>query len=255
MYLKKLKKSLTDIDSFLDFSISTPEFEAWISNTTRYLENIFEKESSEVSDFKKLFESLYILEANNLSIEWISAYGNYLKKAKILLRSFIEEAEELKTQCIKNEDASVLGVNKTKVFIVHGHDDAVKIEMARVLEKLKLEAVILHEKASSGSTIIEKIEDYSDVGFAIILYTACDVGGKDKNNLKNRARQNLVLEHGFFMGKLGRANVATFVKGNIETPSDIGGVVYSSMDNGDWKLKLVKELKSAGYNVDANDLT
>lgn len=150
-----------------------------------------------------------------------------------------------------NEDT----VDCTKVFIVHGHDDLAKTETARFVEKIGFEPIILHEQASGGKTIIEKIEEYSNVGFGVVLYTPCDIGGKfeDKPNLQSRARQNVVFEHGFLNGKLGRKNVCALVKGSIETPNDISGVVYVPMDShGAWKLALAKEMRSSGYNVDMN---
>lgn len=144
-------------------------------------------------------------------------------------------------------------LDQTQVFVVHGHDEGVKQEVARFVEKLDLKPIILHEQASSGRTIIEKIEDYSNVGFAIVLYTPCDVGAPkgDQGNLRDRARQNVVFEHGYLIGKIGRKNVCALVKDDVETPGDITGVVYVSMQS-EWRLTLAKELKSSGYAVDMN---
>ena len=143
--------------------------------------------------------------------------------------------------------------DKSKVFIVHGHDDGAVDKIARFVIKLGFEAIILHEQSSSGDTIIEKIIRYSDVDFGIVLYTECDIGGikADPKNLNPRARQNVVFEHGFLIGKIGRDNVVALVKGNVEKPNDISGVVYISLDESDgWKLSLVKEMIASGYNVD-----
>jgi predicted nucleotide-binding protein len=138
----------------------------------------------------------------------------------------------------------------TKVFIVHGHDDALKQEVARFIEKLALTPIILHEQINAGRTIIEKIEEYSNVGYGIVLYTPCDRGGENKNDapLNQRARQNVVLEHGYLLAKLGRKNVMALVKDDIEYPSDIGGIVYAKYDT-EWKLQLLKELNTAGYKI------
>lgn len=146
--------------------------------------------------------------------------------------------------------------NKRKVFIVHGRDNEAKQEVSRFIEKLGLEAIILHEQASVGMTIIEKIEHYSnDADFALVLYTACDHGrGAHETNIrpKNRARQNVVFEHGYLMAKLGRKNVCSLVKGEIETPNDISGVVYVTLDpNGAWKNEVAKELKACGYAINS----
>lgn len=144
--------------------------------------------------------------------------------------------------------------NKQKVFIVHGRDNEIKQEVAGFIEKLGLEAIILHEQASSGRTIIEKIEDYShEVDFAIILYTACDHGrGIHESNFppKNRARQNVVFEHGYLTAKLGRKKVCSLVKNGVELPNDISGIVYVPLDDsGAWKDKVVRELKACGYEI------
>lgn len=144
--------------------------------------------------------------------------------------------------------------NKRKVFVVHGRDNEAKQETSRFIVKLGLEAIILHEQASSGMTIIEKIEKYSnDADFALVLYTACDQGrGTHESNVqpKNRARQNVVFEHGYLMAKLGRENVCSLVKGDIEKPNDISGVVYVTMDEyGAWKNEVAKELTACGYAI------
>lgn len=148
----------------------------------------------------------------------------------------------------------VVARKKRKVFIVHGRDNEAKQEVSRFIEKLGLEAIILHEQASAGMTIIEKIEYYSnDADFALVLYTACDHGRgvhESKVPPKNRARQNVVFEHGYLMAKLGRENVCSLVKGDIETPNDISGVVYVSLDSlGAWKSEVTKELKACGYAI------
>lgn len=150
--------------------------------------------------------------------------------------------------------ATQVPIDKNKVFIVHGRDEHAKAEAARFVERLGFSAVILHEQASSGKTIIEKIESHTNVGFAIVLYTACDVGCINGEELpKPRARQNVVFEHGYLIGKLGRHNVCALVKGDIETPNDISGVVYVPFDShGAWHLSVAKEMRNSGYSVDMN---
>ncbi|MDY1046985.1 nucleotide-binding protein [Pseudomonas coleopterorum] len=144
--------------------------------------------------------------------------------------------------------------NKRNVFIVHGRDNEAKQEVSRFIESLGLKAIVLHEQASGGKTIIEKIEHYAnDADFALALYTPCDLGrGVSEGNTppKNRARQNVVFEHGYLMGKLGRENVCALKKGDIETPNDISGVVYVDLDPaGVWKTEVVRELRGCGYTI------
>lgn len=145
----------------------------------------------------------------------------------------------------------------TRVFVVHGHDEGAKQAVARVLEKLELEPVILHEQASAGRTVIEKVEHFSDVGYAVVLLSGDDLGGPvdGKVPMQPRARQNVVLELGYFVGRLGRERVCALVRDSVEIPSDWAGVVYVGMDNaGGWQLLLGKELRSAGFPVDVNQL-
>lgn len=128
--------------------------------------------------------------------------------------------------------------------------------MARFVEKLGLEAIILHEQPNSGKTIIEKIESYTDVGFSIVLYTPCDLGRlAGESEYKPRARQNVVFEHGYLIGKLGRHRVCALVADGVEVPNDISGVVYVPLDANDaWHFQIAKEMRTAGYNIDMNSL-
>ncbi|QIE60865.1 nucleotide-binding protein [Rasiella rasia] len=147
--------------------------------------------------------------------------------------------------------------NKTNnIFIVHGHDEHTKTDLARTIEKLGLNPIILSEQPNRGQTIIEKFELHSDVGFAVVLLTADDLGKvKTETKDKYRARQNVILEMGYFIGKLGRSNVFPLYESGVELPSDLHGVLYNPIDEGKtWKFKLVKELIASGYDVDANKI-
>jgi predicted nucleotide-binding protein len=144
-----------------------------------------------------------------------------------------------------------------KVFVVHGHDEATKQRVARFLEQLKLQAVILSEQPDQGRTIIEKFEvNARDVGFAVVLLTPDDfAGAAGEPPQSSRARQNVIFELGYFVGRLGRGRACLLRKGEVEIPSDLYGVVYTDLDAADgWKLKLFKELKAAGLDLDASHL-
>jgi Predicted nucleotide-binding protein containing TIR-like domain len=150
------------------------------------------------------------------------------------------------------QQAQRQGSSNQTVFIVHGHDIAVRESVARFLERLGLEVVILHEQAGRGRTIIEKLEGHSDVEFAVILLTPDDVGAAkaDAMNLKPRARQNVILELGYFVGKLGRERVCALHSEGVDLPSDFLGVQYVSLKPG-WEMELGREL-SAVFNIDMN---
>ncbi len=142
-----------------------------------------------------------------------------------------------------------------KAFIVHGHDEGARESVARFLEKLGIEAIILHEQASAGRTIIEKLEYYSDVDYAVVVLSPDDVGASasTQKKLNQRARQNVILELGYFVAKLSRSRVCALHKGEVELPTDILGVVYIPLDTaGAWRVLLARELRTAGFSVDLN---
>jgi len=145
-----------------------------------------------------------------------------------------------------------------RVFIVHGHDDAMKQAVARVIEKLGLDGIILHEKPNQGMTIIEKFTEYSNVSFSIVLLSpddTCIRSDKSTDKPIFRARQNVIFELGFFIGKLGRERVLALYRQDedFEMPSDYSGVLFIPFDaSGRWQFDLIRELKACGYSVDAN---
>jgi len=147
-----------------------------------------------------------------------------------------------------------------KIFIVHGHNEEMKQSVARTIEKLDLKPIILHEKANKGRTIIQKFIDHSDVGFAIILMSADDYGfsiKKTATDARLRSRQNVILELGFFLGKLGIDRVIAIFEQteNFDIPSDYDGVIFIPYDkDGKWKFDIIKELKALDYQVDANKI-
>ena len=170
---------------------------------------------------------------------------------------FLEEELEFEQVpekgAIADELARPVAAPIRKVFVVHGHDEGAREIVARFLQTLGFEPIILHEQASRGRTVIEKIEAHGDVGFAVILLTPDDKGcAAGEEQLEPRARQNVLLELGYFMGRLGRDRVCALRRGNVAIPSDFAGVVWESMDDGGWKLNLGKELAAAGFDVDWN---
>lgn len=176
----------------------------------------------------------------------ISVFESVIERLQLIPTSINEKIEIIEKRTLTN-----------KIFIVHGHNNEIKQTVARTITKLKLEPIILHEQIEQGRTIIEKFEkNSSDVNFAIILLTADDDGkAKNETDFKTRARQNVVFEMGYFIGKLGRERVFLLLENGVDKPGDLDGIVYIPIDNADgWKLKLVRELKAAGYRVSADDL-
>ena len=184
---------------------------------------------------------------------------NSLESIRNQLELYDESSEMLqRTSGNKKVSDSSQSTFGDEVFIVHGHDDEAKETVARFVENFGIEATILHERANRGQTIPEKFEEHaSETGFAIILLTPDDVGASKgaRDKLKPRARQNVVLELGYFWGSLGRGRVCVLHKGGVELPSDMQGLLYVPMNSPDeWQLPLAREMKQAGLPIDLNKL-
>lgn len=196
--------------------------------------------------------------AENFGYTFYHSSGKTINYIHSMVRSLIIPFVRDYKQYIQSSGSTklevILPVLNNKIFIVHGHGALQTV--ARFLEKNDFEAIILHEQANNGRTIIEKIEKNSDVGFAVVLLTPDDIG-RALSDLedKPRARQNVILELGYFIGKLGRERVCALKTTELEIPSDFGGVVYTEMDRHEaWKFSLAKELKAAGYFIDMNKM-
>lgn len=147
-------------------------------------------------------------------------------------------------------------VANRRVFVVHGRDEGLKQSVARFIDTIELKAIILEEQPGMGRTIIEKFEDHaSNVGYAVVLLTPDDVGKLDGSASpeQKRARQNVLFELGYFAAKLGRGKVCLLRRGQLEMPSDLAGVEYLLYD-GDWQLKLAREMRAAKLPANINRL-
>jgi predicted nucleotide-binding protein len=145
-------------------------------------------------------------------------------------------------------------VMSNKVFIVHGHDEATKNEVALFLTRIGLEPIILHLRPNGGRHLLTKFTEESEgASFAVVLMTPDDEGGPVSGpERKARARQNVVFELGFFIGRMGPSRVAALLKGDVEKPSDFDGIGYVKLDqSGQWKNELARELLHAKVPVDA----
>ncbi|MFI7068519.1 TIR domain-containing protein [Kribbella sp. NPDC050124] len=219
------------------------------------IRNVFGADSKYLTDLGRIgfHPQVYPADEQYVNSSWVEGVTEF----RNLLQTMKEEDQLFGTQT----DVEMAGVGSPatpgdpRVFLVHGHDDRIKVTAARFLEKLHLPVVILHERANAGRTIIEKFEEESaSATFAVVLLTADDVGAaRDAQPQQARARQNVVFELGYFIGVLGRSRVAALREPGVELPSDYAGVVYIELDSGDaWKFELAKEIKNSGIEVDLN---
>lgn len=246
---ERLKQVTEEIDALLSKNVkqSDSDFQAWHNKAIRILNKLFGDESYEVKDFKKTPFTLMAYYSGTPE----SSFVNKCKKDLLTTKSiFISYLDELNEEGVENIEPT--SIDFSNVFIVHGHDGELKNEVALLLEKQKIKGIVLSEQVNAGQTIIEKFEKNSDqCRAAIILMTADDEGKSlHESDYQKRARQNVVFEAGYFMGKLGRNKVIIIVEAGIEIPSDLQGVVYT--DKANWKFQVLAELKNIGYTVDAN---
>lgn len=247
---EKLKEVTDEIDRLISKGVSSSdsEFQSWRTKAKRVLIKIFGEKSFEVKDFNNRPFSLTAYVVGTDQSEFVKKCCKDLATTKAIFEDYLKEcADDLKEEVSVKQE-----IDFSNVFIVHGHDGELKNELALLLQKQGINGIILAEQTNQGRTIIEKFEDNSDMcSAAIVLMTADDEGkSKKETELKSRARQNVIFEAGYFMGKLGRTNVIIIVDSGVEIPSDLQGVVYT--DRNDWKLQVLSELRQIGYKVDAN---
>lgn len=257
---ERLKELHADAETATYAWASSGKSTEWKQSVQSALRRIYGDNCEQLKAFNAVRYGPIMFSSGTPDSVFHAAFMSGIKSAKAIIRSAIQEFEDYELQSSSGitapgtSDADEMSALTRKVFVVHGHDNQMKEAVARFLERFEFEAIILHEQASGGDTIIEKFERNSAVSYAVVLLSPDDLGAaKDKSSdLQPRARQNVVLELGYFIGKLGRARVCPLVRGPLEVPSDFHGVVYVPFEGEDWKIHLVKELKHLGFQIDAN---
>lgn len=236
-----------------------------------------------ITEIEKLVDSVYNIPYSsnayddfNSAIQVLKKYinGNHFIKGSTYLKqlsevkdatedlsAFKSDEDRLRHKRIQKSLANlarqILDENK-KVFVVHGRNIGMRDKVSALLGKLKMDYVILESEHNGGLTIIEKfLRSTQDCRYAVVLFSGDDIGkfNDDKEPLRTRTRQNVVLELGFFLSHVGRKNIAILHETgkDLEKPSDFDGIVYEPFDEyGGWKAKLIKEMRKAGLYIDQN---
>lgn len=266
--IMRLTKRIEELEAFNPNEMQTsfpPELGALATSITRALEKTF---GENTADFRRFADAgslrwspgFFIMGEPTPLYEYREGVAAKKSHSLALLREAVRTLEEdigELTPEVPSLPVSSPFLHKEfsrRVFVVHGHDHEPKEAVARLLEALGFEAVILHEQADQGRTVIEKVEAHSDVDFAVVLLTPDDVGrAKVEGETSPRPRQNVLLELGYFIGRLGRQNVCALKRGHLELPSDFAGVVWEEFDSaGAWRAVLGRELQAAGHQIDWN---
>lgn len=281
---QKLLEFFDDVEG-LKKDVNSTQNEIW-GNQLRQFFNTTNISQADMKDFERLLGSMRYATYNNQK-----EYGSMKMFLKLMLRknlsvkniqldSILESMKPIQTIRAQRIQSSLgspsvvqtnpiptltKGLIKTetlvenksksnKIFIVHGQDNESKLTLESMLRDMGLNPIILHKQANKGQTVIEKFEEHAgEVNFAFVLFTPDDVGGKkDENkNLKPRARQNVILEFGYFIAKLGRDRVCCLYKKDIELPTDMNGLVYvpfASTPDDSYRA-IRQELEAAGYKL------
>lgn len=234
-----------------------PEHKAWKAKVAAVMEGSLGKDSATLTEFNAVRYWIGIYSgAPGEAQRDAQFFTERVREAAALIEAAIyqlelQSADEGKAAIIQTRDPS------GPIFVVHGRDNARKYELMRLLDRAATpEAIVLHEQANRGQTILEKFEHHAQkASYAVVLLTGDDEGRLRGSGaeLALRGRQNVVFELGVFIGALGRSNVAVLMDDGVEKPSDINGLVYISLDAaGAWRHSLLKELKEADIEVDFN---
>lgn len=264
--IRKLKRRIEEIHGLSGSNVryDDAKVETAQTNMRETIREVFGQNSPEFSDhqYHEIWYGGYDVseDADEIQSKFMAGIPQTVGVLEGLIARLEEKREDLvdspgQPSQMSTENPTALASEIQSIFIVHGHDEEAKQTVARFIEKLKLNSVILSERPNEGRTIIEKFEKHSNVGYAIVLLTPDDMGypREEPEKTRPRARQNVILELGYFVGRLTRSKVCALYKGSVEMPSDFHGVIYLPMDEADgWKLKLASELKSAGIEVDLN---
>jgi predicted nucleotide-binding protein len=268
--IPRIERRIQDLEQFDPSQLQergAPEVRALELSIEQTLEDIFGHQSLE---FKR-FRSAASFDGGPISMtpDWIGArgyqspdlefrhyYAESKKRSIAMLKQLVLSLQErLQDEAIPagvKEPTVLDATSSERIFVVHGHEEGPREAVGRFLERIGLKPVILHEMANKGRSLLTKFsEEASDVGFAIVLMTPDDTGGANSGTQSARARQNVIFEMGFFIGKLGASRVASLVAKEVERPSDYDGIVYIPLET-DWRLPLCKELIAAGYGIDLN---
>jgi predicted nucleotide-binding protein len=259
--VERLRARIADLEAFDPYRVPDPDAPQVAALRIAIDDTLVSVFGKDTLDYERYSRACLLNPGTGWEHFFSKSHTYFLKRSRnesiAIIREAIRGLEEKLAQRVQDELSGPVHASSTKserkVFVVHGHDEGAREAIARFLERIGLEAIILHEQANRGRTVIEKVESHGDVRFAIVLLTPDDEGCAKGGSQQPRARQNVILELGYFIGRLGRNSVCALKRGELEIPSDFGGVVYDTFDaTGGWKQAIGRELMAAGFEIDWN---
>ena len=251
-YLKNASaNTINDIRRCVEYT----DFLDWYRNACSYYNDSYQVQRYFQKLKKEILISCSKLPFTYLGLDFIKQINEFKRLLELIIDKSYSIPFEQEVNLEKNYNTNIIEkrhlIMEDRIFVVHGRNIGIRNEIELFIRRIGLTPIILDEQVDNGMTIIEKIEKYSDVSCAIVLYTSCDEGRmKGEKDLKDRARQNVIFEHGYMVAKLGRDKVIALVEQGVEIPGDLSGVVYISMQDADWKVKVMRNLNGSGLQVD-----
>lgn len=244
------------VETQADLKRNKDDYYSWTRYNSEYLKKAFNKEQNEYRKSYDDTDSFFFgsIGLRKSPLQDLKSLKDKINHKVCILKKIRAKTDLMNISVLKSGvfKKHVVESNKSQIFIVPGQDVVARDKVTSFIESLDLEVIILEDQAFSNQTLLEKIEANSNAKFAIIIYTPSQKDEKllENGNVKLKAQQNKIFEHGFLMGKIGKSNVCALVNENIEMPNDISGAAYISMDKTDlWCYTLARELKKAGYTI------
>ncbi len=255
-YLQAFETKLVEGEALFNTATKREEYNEWLNSIKPILANYLGEDNG---TYKNFWTHATISHSGMTEKDYFNRAKQRHKTRLQTLKGIIETIKiELSCEPPALSEALEIVADKSKVFIVHGHDEIIKTKVESLLTRLGLEPIVLHKQADLGQTVIEKFTKHSEVSYAIVIATGDDLGRSkmDKPDMeKPRARQNVILELGYFTGKLGRGNVRLLYEKGVDLPSDFAGVLFEPLETTDaWEFKLAREMRAAGLPVDMNKI-
>ena len=247
-YISKKQYDVAEFETF------KTQMRKWKNLTEEILQQAFDIPNNE---YHAEFSSAGYIGFATGNEDWLVEYKKEISQKIAVLESLLERLEYIQSQTNPTEIRGIQTKITKNVFVVHGHDEAKRSAVEAFIRSIGYNPIVLFKEPNVGQTIIEKIESNAEnICFAIVIYTACDLGkAKDASDLKPRARQNVVFEHGYMCAHLSRQKVVALLEKGVEQPGDLEGVIYIDLDDaGVWQIKVAREMKAVGLDVDLNKI-